>query len=265
MKPRHYQVKQVAELSGVSVRTLHHYDQLGLLSPSARSQAGYRLYSDADLLRLQQILVNRELGLSLEDIRKLLDDPGFDRVAALRQQRTQLQARAAQVAAMIRALDHALIVAGLPISDTTTTQGETPMQDDTDRQKLFEGFDPAQYAQEAEQRWGQTEHYKESQRRTARYTAQDWQRYRDENTALMQALVAADSGGRAADSVEAMELAEQHRLLIDRWFYPCSREMHARLADMYESDARFAQNIDTFGSGLSAYLVAAIRSNAARA
>ena len=96
MKPRHYQVKELAELSGVSVRTLHHYDQLGLLSPSARSPAGYRLYSDADIWRLQQVLVNRALGLSLEEIRKLLDDPGFDRVAALQRQRAQLVSRVVQ-------------------------------------------------------------------------------------------------------------------------------------------------------------------------
>lgn len=258
MKPRHYQVKQVAELSGVSVRTLHHYDQLGLLSPSARSQAGYRLYSDGDLLRLQQILVNRELGLSLEEIRKLLDDPGFDRVTALRKQRAQLQERAMQVAAMIRALDRALVVAGASDSEGAI------MSEEADMKELFQGFDPARYAQEAKERWGQTEHYQESQRRTARYTKEDWQRYRDENAALMQTLAAAQSGNRPAEDPQTQALAEQHRLLIDRWFYPCSHEMHARLADMYESDPRFAQNIDAFGPGLTAYLVAAIRSNAAR-
>jgi MerR family transcriptional regulator, thiopeptide resistance regulator len=260
MKPRHYQVSQVAELSGVSVRTLHHYDQLGLLSPSARSQAGYRLYADADLLRLQQILVHRELGLSLEEIRKLLDDPAFDRVAALQKQRAQLAERAAHVAAMIRAIDHALILAKQPTQPTH--QGAISMRPDEDMRNLFEGFDPAQYAEEAEQRWGHTDYYKESQRRTSRYTPEDWQRFRDENQALMQALVAAQSGGSAPTAPETLALAEQHRLLVDRWFYPCSHEMHTRLADMYESDARFAQNIDAFGPGLTALLVAAIRGNA---
>ena len=139
------------------------------------------------------------------------------------------------------------------------------MQNDTDMKALFEGFDPQQYAQETQQRWGHTEHYKESQRRTARYTAQDWQRYREENAALMQALLAAQRSGRAATSTETLALAEQHRLSIDRWFYPCSHEMHVRLADMYASDERFAQNIDAFGPGLTAYLVAAIRGNAAGA
>ena len=76
---RHYQVKEVAELSGLSIRALHHYDAIGLLTPSLRTAAGYRVYDDDDLLRLQQILIGRELGLSLEDIRRSLDDPSFDR------------------------------------------------------------------------------------------------------------------------------------------------------------------------------------------
>ena len=261
MKPRHYQVKELAELSGVSVRTLHHYDQIGLLSPSARSRAGYRLYSESDVLRLHQVLVNRELGLSLEDIRKLLDDPSFDRVAALRRQRAQLVARATQTAALIRAVDRALALEGH--ERDATAEGADIMQHKTDLKELFEGFDPAQYAEEAEQRWGETPAYKESQRRTARYTKEDWQRYQAENAAVMQALVAAMSGGVDPAAPEAVALAERHRLLIDRWFYPCSREMHEKLADMYETDTRFADNIDRFGSGLTAYLVAAIRANGA--
>ena len=91
---RTYQVKQVARLTGLTIRTLHHYDSIGLLAPSARSAAGYRLYDDDDLLRLQQILIGRELGLSLEAIRRSLDDPRFDRRQALLAQRTELAARA---------------------------------------------------------------------------------------------------------------------------------------------------------------------------
>ena len=90
---RTYQVKQVARLTGLTIRTLHHYDAIGLLAPSARSAAGYRLYDDDDLLRLQQILIGRELGLSLEAIRRSLDDPRFDRRQALLAQRTELEAR----------------------------------------------------------------------------------------------------------------------------------------------------------------------------
>src|SRR5262245_46166947 len=103
-----YTVSQVSRLARLSVRALHHYDEIGLLTPSARSEAGYRLYSEADLERLQQILFFRELAFPLEEIRKILDDPGFDRRAALLMQRTLLEERAGQTRALIAAVDRAL-------------------------------------------------------------------------------------------------------------------------------------------------------------
>ena len=132
-RSRTYQVKEVARLAGVSVRTLHHYDSIGLLPPGTRTAAGYRLYTDADLLRLQQILISRELGLTLEEIRRSLDDPRFDRKAALLDQRERLKDRARQAEAMIRAIDVAL--AALDGSG----KGEMKMED------LFKGFNPSQY------------------------------------------------------------------------------------------------------------------------
>ena len=126
-------MKEVARLAGVSVRTLHHYDSIGLLVPRTRTAAGYRLYTDADLLRLQQILIGRELGLSLEEIRRSLDDPRFDRKVALLDQRKRLRDRARQAEAMIRAIDVALAAL-----DGSRTKGEMKMED------LFEGFDPSQ-------------------------------------------------------------------------------------------------------------------------
>src|SRR5688572_25893164 len=105
---RTYQVRDVARLTGVSVRTLHHYDEIGLLAPAPRSAGGYRLYDADSLLRLQQILIQRELGLSLEEIRCVLDDPAFDRKEALLSQRAQLAHRADAAAEMIRAIDKAL-------------------------------------------------------------------------------------------------------------------------------------------------------------
>ena len=257
MRPGHYQVKEVALLSGVSVRTLHHYDRIGLLVPSQRSRAGYRLYSARDLLRLQQVLVQRELGLSLEAIRKHLDDPAFDHRAALLQQRRVLVARSAQTQQMLRAIDRAL-------SMLDTEQNEKGDDEMKTMQALFDGFDPKAYEQEASERWGQTEAYRESQRRTQAYTAEDWARYRAENDAVMNALAGAMAAGKKPDEPEVMELADQARRVIDRWFYPCSREMHARLADMYEADPRFADNIDKTAAGLTAFLSAAIRANASR-
>jgi len=250
---RTYQVKDVARLAGVSVRTLHHYDAIGLLVPGGRTTAGYRLYTEADLLRLQQILIGRELGLPLEEIRQSLDDPGFDQKAALLDQRQRLHDRARQAEAMIRAIDTALAAL-----DCSATTGEIAMAD------LFDGFDPSRYEEEARHRWGGTDAFAETERRTKQYTPDDWQAIKAEQGAVYEAAVAALKAGKASSSVEAMDVAERHRLGIDRWFYPCSHRMHEGLASMYESDDRFRQSIDKYGEGLTTFLAEAIRANAAR-
>lgn len=250
---RTYQVKDVARLTGVSVRTLHHYDAIRLLAPSGRTAAGYRLYTDADLLRLQQILIGRELGLPLEEIRQSLDDPCFDRKAALLDQRQQLRDRARQAEAMIRAIDSALAAI-----DGSATTGEINMAD------LFDGFDPSGYEEEARQRWGNTDAYAQTEKRTKAYTPDDWKALKAEQVAIYAAAFAALKAGKAPSSVEAMDIAERHRLSIDRWFYPCSHTMHQGLASMYESDDRFRQSIDKHGEGLTTFLAEASRANAGR-
>jgi DNA-binding transcriptional MerR regulator len=249
--PRTYQVKDVSRIAGVSVRTLHYYEEICLLVPTARTDAGYRLYSDDDLLRLQQVLIGRELGLSLEQIRRSLDDPAFDRKRALRAQRQQLQERAEQTAKMIAAID-----AALEMVDARDTGG--PMED------MFQGFNPARYAAEARERWGDTDAYKESARRTKGYTKEDWARHRAESEAIYTDAAALMRAGRNPADAEAVAVAERHRLLIDRWFYPCSHETHRGLASLYESDSRYAAGMDSHAPGLAAFLIAAIRANADR-
>lgn len=240
-------------MTGISVRALHHYDEIGLLVPRGRTGAGYRLYDDDDLLRLQQIVIGRELGLSLEEIRRSLDDPGFDRKQALIEQKKQLQKRANQTEAMIRAVDAALAV----IADEGS--GDTMEMKD-----MFDGFDPSKYEAEAKQRWGNTEAYQESTKRAQRYTADDWKKLEVEQRAIYADAAAAMKAGKAPSDEEVMDIADRHRLSIDRWFYPCSVTMHCGLAAMYESDGRFAENIDKHGEGLTPFLVAAIRANADR-
>jgi MerR family transcriptional regulator, thiopeptide resistance regulator len=250
---RTYQVKDVTRIAGISVRTLHHYDEIGLLVPTARSPSGYRLYDDDDLLRLQQIIVARELGLSLEAIRKSLDDPGFDRRRALLTQRAQLTRRAQQAAEMIVAVDRALAL-----------MDARDKENSMDMKQLFNGFDSSKYEEEAKQRWGHTDAYNESTRRVQGYSAEDWQRFSAEQAGIYADAVAALQAGKPPDGPEAMAIAERHRLSIDRWFYPCSAEMHSALALGYEQDPRFAENIDKHGAGLTPYLVAAIRANSQR-
>jgi len=248
---RTYVVGDVSRIARISVRTLHYYDDIGLLVPTARTDAGYRLYTDDDLLRLQQILIGRELGLSLEDIRRSLDDPSFDRRKALLAQKGQLQERAAQTAAMIAAVDSALAIVD------SNRQGGT-------MESIFEGFDPAEYDAEVRERWGGTDAYKEATRRTKRYTKEDWQRLRSEQEAIYADAAALMNCGMAPTDDAAMAVAERHRLVIDRWFYPCSVDAHRGLANLYESDARFSAGIDGHAPGLAVFLVATIRANADR-
>ncbi len=253
MGPRRtYRVSEVSQTTGVSVRALHYYDEIGLLVPRGRTGAGYRLYDDDDLLRLQQILIGREQGLALEEIRRSLDDPRFDRREALLTQKRQLQRRAEQAAEMIRAIDAALAML------------EQESGANMDMKQLFDGFDPSKYEAETKARWGHTDAYKESVKRTKSYGPEDWKRMQTEQGSIYSDAFSALQAGLAPDSVEAMDIAERHRVSIDRWFYPCTFGMHVCLADGYESDSRFAENIDKFGAGLTPFLSAAIRANARR-
>jgi DNA-binding transcriptional MerR regulator len=244
-----YRVKEVAQITGISVRALHHYDEIGLLVPKARSGAGYRMYDDEDLLRLQQILIGRELGLALEEIRRSLDDPEFDRKRALLAQRTQLRERARKTRAMLRAVDAALAA-------LDNDEGRNP-----DMKRIFDGFEPEDYERETEGRYGGTDSYRESVRRAKTYTPDDWRQMQAEQAEIYDALAAAQRAGAEPSSAAVLDIAERHRLSIDRWFYPCSTEQHSALADLYETDPRFAENIDKHGAGLTPFLVAAIRSN----
>ena len=133
-----------------------------------------------------------------------------------------------------------------------------------DMKDIFGGFDPSAHEAEAKERWGDTNAYRESTRRAKSYTAEDWKRWKAENAAVYGAAAAAMRRGIEPTSPEALAIAERHRLSIDTWFYPCSRAMHAGLADMYEADERFRTTIDAAGEGLTTFLAAAIRANAAR-
>jgi DNA-binding transcriptional MerR regulator len=244
---RTYLVSELADLARVTVRTLHHYDALGLLVPSARDPNGYRRYDQDDLLRLQQILVCREFGMPLERIRQLLDAPGFDRLQALVEQRAQIEKQIQGAHRILRSLDAAI----------ETLKGESEMTPD----QLFDGFNSQLYESEVKKRWGTTEAYKESSRRTSEYSKDDWHRIQSEDKELMERLAGLMDEGAQPTSRKARELALEHRLHIDRYYYPCSQEMHAQLAQMYTGDERFRANFDKYHSGLAAFLATAIQAN----
>ena len=248
-----YSVGQVAGFAGVTVRTLHHYDDIGLLVPSERSHAGHRRYGDADLDRLQQILFYRELGFPLDEVAALLDDPETDPRAHLRRQHELLTARIEKLQKMAEAVEHAMEARTMGINLTPE-----------ERFEVFGDKDPEQYAEEAEQRWGGTEAYAESQRRAARYTKDDWKRLQAEVDAWSERYATLVTAGEPPTGDSATALAEEHRLHIDRWFYACSYETHVCLAEMYVSDERFKAFYDAMAPGLAEHLRDAILANASR-
>lgn len=248
-----HSVGQVAALAGVTVRTLHHYDEIGLLSPSSRSPAGHRRYDDADLDRLQQILFYRALGFALEDVAALLDDPNADPVEHLRRQHALLTDRIEQLRAMAAAVEHAMEARKMGIRLSPE-----------ERFEVFGDTHPEEYTEEARQRWGDTDAYRESQRRTASYTKEDWQRIKDEEQDLVSRLADLMASGAEPESAAARELAEEHRQQICRHFYTCSPRMHTALAEMYVADQRFTAHYDEHRPGLAGYLRDAILANAVR-
>lgn len=251
MSDRMYKVGTVAQIAKVTIRALHHYDEIGLLTPSGRSGAGYRLYTHADIERLQQIRFHRELGMPLDRIRDILDAPSFESRAALLEHRKHLTTRLHETEALVATIDRML----------DTHQGGKTMN----AKDMFDGFEPDQYEPEAKAAWGNTPSWKEAQRRTKSYGPEQWSTIKAEEKAIVQSLAANQAAGDATDSDVAMESAEAHRLHLDRWYYPCSPQMHAGLAEMYTSDPRFAKHFNDYGDGLAAYVAEAIRANAARA
>ena len=245
-------VGQVAEQFGVTVRTLHHYDEVGLVAPH-RTASGYRVYTDDDLERLRHVVVYRRLGFPLEEIGPLLDDPHADVQAHLRRQRAAVVARLDEMRDLVAAIDRALEAQMNGMALTPEEQKE-----------LFgEGFSE-EYAGEAEERWGDTDAYRQSQERTRRYTKDDWRRIAADAEEVTVRLAALKRAGTPVDSVQAMDAAEAHRAQIDRWFYDVDHRMHRGLADMYLADPRFTRTYDDREPGLAQYVHDAIHANADR-
>lgn len=248
-----YTVGRAAGLAGVTVRTLHHYDAIGLLSPGGRTPAGYRRYEDTDLDRLQQILFYRELGFPLEEIAAILDDRTVSPNEHLRRQRTLVGERITRLQELAAAVERAMEAHTMGIRLTPEEKFELFGKD------YREGWED-----EAEQRWGGTDAWKESQRRTGGYSKADWQRIKAEADALNSRLAEAFTAGVPAGSEQAAALAEEHRQHITGHFYECHHAIHRGLAEMYVADPRFTATYDRLAPGLARWLHDAILANADR-
>jgi len=246
-------VGSLARLAGVTVRTLHHYHDIGLVVPAGRTESGYRTYGPPEVERLQEVLFFRELGFPLEAIRDVVGRQEYTRAAALRRQRELLEARAEHVIDMIDAVDRAIAAERTGVTMTNEEMLE-----------VFGDFDPAQYEEETKERWGDTDAYRESARRVSRYTKDDWKAMQADADAINQDFLKLMAAGIPAGDPAAMDLAERHRLHITKWFYDCTKEIHSGLGQMYLADVRFKENIDKAGEGLAEFLSSAIAANAMR-
>jgi DNA-binding transcriptional MerR regulator len=246
---RTYAVGSAARLGGVTIRTLHHYEQIGLLTPSTRSDAGYRLYSESDLDRLTRILYYRELGFTLQDIATLLDDDA-NVSEHLERQHKLLTERLRRLQSMVASIEREM--------EATMTGNELTPED---KLEIFgSDYDPS-WETEAEQRWGQTDAWQQSQAKTSTFGKDDWRRLKDEGDAFSARLVEAYTSGAAADSEQAIALAEEHRGMVGQ-FYDCSYAMHRGLADMYLADERFTKTYEDLAPGLAQWVHDAIHANA---
>ena len=243
-------VGRTAELVGVSVRTLHHWDEIGLVSPSERTWSDYRVYQAADIERIQQVLLHRELGLSLAEVRAVLDDPDTDVVAQLDRQRAVLSERLDRLRQMIAAVDR--------MKEAHMSEQKLTAQQQAEI--LGDGWDPA-WQDEAQENWGDTPEWAQSEKIKARMGVDDWKRVKEETDRLEADLAAAMTAGVQPGSEEANALAQRHRASIGQWF-DITVQKQVCIARMYVQDPRFTAHYDERAQGLAAWLTAIIDAHA---
>lgn len=247
-----FSIGEVARMSGVSIRMLRHYDEINLLTPTGRNVSGYRQYEEADLLRLQRILSYKATGLGLAEIRDALNAV-TEVLPTLEEQKRLLEARIEQLKTQLIAVERTRKAHIMGINLTPD--------------EIFEVFgeqDPTEYAEEAQERWGETDAYRQSHQRTSQYSKADWEAAKADQQQAIDMFVAAMQAGLAPDSHEAMAAAEAHRQQISRWYYDCTYDIHTGLAAMYIADERFAAFYENIAAGLAQYVHDAIYANAVR-
>ncbi|WP_128376262.1 MerR family transcriptional regulator [Streptomyces cavernae] len=252
-----YSIGQVSALAGVTVRTLHHYDRTGLLSPGGRSAGGYRLYDHADLARLQQILFYRALGFPLDEIAAILADPQANALDHLRARHRLLTEEVKKLQRLVAVAERAMEVQATGVELTPEERDEV----------FGEVTFDLSYATEADLKWRNSASYQESMARAAEHTKEDWTLLMAQAAKWRERLLSAYDSGEPAHGRPAMDLAEEHRAHITRWFTPCPPAMHVRLLDDALTDPRaFAIIVPPPEQrpGLVEFLHTAVHANAQR-
>lgn len=236
-------------MAGISVRMLHHYDKIGLLDPESVSAAGYRLYSDENLDRLQQILFFKELNFPLQEIKIILDSPNFNKKEALETHRQLLLEKKLRLEKIIQSVNKTI----------NSMEGEFKM----DKKEILNVFSMTEieehqrkYSEEVKEKYGNTSAYKESNEKTSKYTKEDWSNIMKDWDIIYKKL--ANLMDKNPDDKEVQEYIHQSREHISKNFYDCTPEIFRGLGEIYVNDERFTANIDKYKTGLSKFLRDAI-------
>lgn len=239
-------IREFAKLTGVSVRTLHYYDEIGLLKPySVDEQNGYRCYDEQCLQRMQEILFYRELDFPLKSISEILSSPDYDKHDALKEQKRLLELKKKRLERLIDALEGA--VKGENMSMNIFDNSEFEAQ----REK---------YAKEAKEKWGGTAAYKESAEKTAGYGKDKWKEVNDGMNDIIREFAECRKSGAAPSAPSAQALVKKWQDFISENYYACTKEILAGLGEMYIADERFRENIDKQGDGTAVFISEAIKS-----
>lgn len=235
-------IREVCGATGLTPRTLHHYDAIGLLKPAAVTEAGYRLYGDGELARLQTIMLFRELEFPLKDIKTILDDPNFEQQEALSQQIKLLELRTAHLNRLIR------------FAKDLQQGGKNMNFQAFDRKEIDE------YAEEVKERWGGTVAYNQSRKKLRGKTKEEVNAMGEAMMDIFARMGALRERGEAPESVAAQGLVKELKAFISDHYYTCTNEILAGLGEMYVADERMKENIDKAGGeGTAAFAARAIR------
>jgi DNA-binding transcriptional MerR regulator len=235
-----YTIKQLANLSGVTVRTLHHYDQIGLLKTPTNPKNGYRQYGEPELLRLQQILFFRELDFPLDEIQRILDRPTFNLVDALTEQRRLIGLKKNRLTKLLTTIDKTI----------KKINHEITMNDE-ELYDVLKDPDAAQYADEAKARWGNTDAYKQSQERVGKMTKAQMAKLKEDADAWMKVFASEMHFGPTSPEIQK-RITEHYNSL--RTFYEPNLELYRGLAEMYVTDPRFAAYYEKYAPGLAKFM-----------
>lgn len=238
-----YSVSKTSKLSGVSIRTLHYYDEIGLLIPSEISDTGYRYYDEKNLEKLQQILFFKELDFSLKEITEIMNSSEYKKEEALRGQRELLVFKQKRIGSIIRLLDESL-------------KGDKNMSFNEFDMSEIDGA-KTKYADEVMKRWGTTDSYKQSIKKTSKYKKEDWERINRESGEIFSKFAVLKDQNLTLQEVK--NLVKMWQDFITENYYDCTDEILKGLGEMYVADERFKKNIDRYGEGTAEFMSEAIK------